>query len=473
MDSASRGISKARKIFLVSAMFGGNRPQGPPYNIPYQASGVLHQGYRHQAPAYTVSHSVPYQQIRPGSYEQYQAPAQSYQAPRYDMVQPPPPRYDPVQPYPARYDTPQTLPPRYAPVHPYEPRHDSGHVPSTRYDTGHFQRYEMGPPPPPAMPHYLTPSHQGYRHQQPVHTVSYTARPNSRRFDQPSSRPPPTRPPRFSHFCESCSKGFDCEEEYDIHVAETHVLCTFPGCTFAGREELVRAHKLTHAVNTESAEEVAAWVAMRRFKFPKKVRMMEDAAVGDKSPALPPPMSSLEKHLRTSMRQAAIEGRKRRLERETKQPCIHWERNGRCKFGDGCSFAHEKVGVCTFFVNHGKCRHGDACKYKHVRRSSKELDELRNPHGQLLKKLLGNEVNGFEGKVLQAIRHAVNSGFYQNGDAQSVAVQEPEDEIQVEDEIFDYSDDDCGGLSDPGGSDYGGGPDGGVSPISDRIIVHR
>ncbi len=204
--------------------------------------------------------------------------------------------------------------------------------------------------------------------------------------------------------------------------------CPHPGCGFSAREEVVRAHKVKHAVNTESEEEISAWIAMRRFKFPRKE--------GNKTEELEEPksISKLEQFIRGSIRQSRIDAKKRRLEREQKQPCIHWERTGKCKFGDSCSFAHEKQGLCTFFVNHGRCRHGDACKYKHVRASSGDLEELRNPHGGLLKKLLAVETTRHENMILQVLRHAVNNKFYMS----EPIVGEPEEE---EDEEY-FSEDD-------------------------------
>jgi hypothetical protein len=186
---------------------------------------------------------------------------------------------------------------------------------------------------------------------------------------------------------------------------------------------VVRAHKVRHSVNTESKEEVDAWIAMRRFKFPR-------AAGPEPASEEPKTVSKLEKFIRGSIRQARIEARKQRLDREKKQPCVHWERQGRCKFADTCSFAHEKTGVCTFFANHGRCRHGIACKYKHVRVNSKEFEESRQ-HGGLLKKLVGVEMNKFENTMLQILRHAVNNNFYQpvvRGEAAPISQEEDEEE---------------------------------------------
>ena len=265
------------------------------------------------------------------------------------------------------------------------------------------------------------------------------------------SAPRPAKRQRSEFFCESCSKGFDCEEDYDIHVAEDHVTCPHPGCGFSGREEVVRAHKVRHAVNADSPEEIEAWIAMRRHKFPRKT--------GNPSPTEEPKtVSKLEKFIRGSIRQARIEARQRRQEREQKQACIHWERTGRCKFGDQCSFGHEKQGVCTFFVNHGRCRHGDACKYKHVRASSRELAELRNPHGGLLKKLLSVETTKFENTMLQILRHMVNNGFYQK----SCEVETEE----LEDADADYESDSSSLFASEAEEEYVAGTIGEESPIS-------
>ena len=240
---------------------------------------------------------------------------------------------------------------------------------------------------------------------------------------------------KFDFFCDSCSKGFECEEDYDIHVAEDHVTCSHPGCGFNAREEVVRAHKLKHAVNVDSPEEIEAWLAMRRNKFPRK--NIDDTPKDASSPLQ---LSKLEKFIRNSMRQSAIEARKRRREREEKQPCVHWERSGKCSYGDKCSFAHEKTGVCTFFLNHGRCRHGDSCKYKHVRTGSRELEEIRDPRGQLLKKLMAPEIHKFQSTMLQCIRHIVNNDCYQG----TVETQcEPEEFVEEEDAFSsDHEDDD-------------------------------
>jgi hypothetical protein len=64
------------------------------------------------------------------------------------------------------------------------------------------------------------------------------------------------------------------------------------------------------------------------------------------------------------------------------------------------------------------------------------LDELRNPHGGLLKKLLSVETSRWEGSILQVLRHAVNSNFYQSGAREDVEPEESTDEETDLDEPF-------------------------------------
>ncbi len=332
------------------------------------------------------------------AFHPYMSFARPVAAPVYQQWQAPPP------PVHAQYQPRPYNPPQY-----HEPYRQQPHAP-----------YRQQPHEP-----YRAQLHEPYRVPQPHEPY----RVPQHQCHQPAVSRPSKR--RFEFFCEPCTKGFDCEEDYDIHLAEDHVVCSHAGCGFSAREDVVRAHRAKHEV-ADSPEEIEAWLAMRRFKFPRGKK--ESLPVSE-----PTTVSKLETFIRSSLRQAAIEGRKRRKERETKAPCIHWERTGRCQFGDKCSFAHEKIGVCTFFVNHGRCRHGDACKYKHVRRNSKELEENRNPHGHLMRKLLGPEIDKFETQMLQVVQHMVKHGFYQGGVEKE---PEAEKEEEWEDEEEEEDDDD-------------------------------
>lgn len=39
---------------------------------------------------------------------------------------------------------------------------------------------------------------------------------------------------------------------------------------------------------------------------------------------------------------------------------------GKCKFGDACTFSHDgRIPICTFFEQKGSCRYGNSCKFLH------------------------------------------------------------------------------------------------------------
>jgi hypothetical protein len=89
------------------------------------------------------------------------------------------------------------------------------------------------------------------------------------------------------------------------------------------------------------------------------------------------------------------------------------------------------------------------------------LDELRNPHGGLLKKLLSVETSRWEGKILQVLRHAVNNNFYQKVEGEE-EVQVPGRKEEDEDEVGDSADE-VSLFSDEQYDDVGEEP---FSPIS-------
>ena len=398
------------QVSSVSANYG---------SVPSRDASHQYTAAHHQ---YSGTHQVP------------QRPNQSVPAPHsYDVSKYLPHRFNPLRdptPTTSSYQVPvyqghstmsnPGIHTQRLPAVPYHQPYPAAH----QYSYNHTP-YPTGLPPPPPPP--------------PVYSgAQYGTRERYQRPNGPTTTAPPKRK-RFDFYCDSCTKGFECEEDYDIHVAEDHVTCSHPGCGFSAREEVVRAHKLKHAVNMDTPEEIDAWIAMRRNKFPRK--NVVDQPTVDKSDI---PLSKLEKFIRNSMRQSAIEARKKRREREQKQPCVHWERAGKCSFGEKCSFAHEKTGVCTFFLNHGRCRHGDTCKYKHVRTGSRELEEIRDPRGQLMKKLMAPEIHKFQSVMLQCIRHIVSRNFYQGDDVmEEPTIESPliDDDSICSDNDEDYNDD--------------------------------
>ncbi|EER03500.1 hypothetical protein Pmar_PMAR014719 [Perkinsus marinus ATCC 50983] len=259
-------------------------------------------------------------------------------------------------------------------------------------------------------------------------------------------------PQKSEFYCIPCGKDLFTADALDEHVITFHVTCPHPGCDYSARPDLVAAHKLSHCLVTTvegkseslttSQAETDAWLARRKKNFPTKGRNDSPKGAFDANE-----MCTLEKAIRSSMRENRERKKKERAEREAKfaerRICTHFAKFGKCKYEGACHFEHvqPKKGVCRFFQERGYCRHGDNCKFNHIK---KQEQPKESTHEQLIRRLMRDDIERYNATVLQCLRFFITENFFDEKSDTAVLDEDDSDSGQSDDSGDDdyFSEDD-------------------------------
>nr|CCA26150.1 conserved hypothetical protein [Albugo laibachii Nc14] len=276
--------------------------------------------------------------------------------------------------------------------------------------------------------------------------------------------------------CSACQKNFDLESQHRAHL-KTHVKCEAPDCEFEACKRIVVAHyQTTHGQYSgeglkdieiegqtftvlvgNSAEDIAAWRAERRKRWPSKAlreikivetkssvsslhdtKEMEDGQIDDESTG--PDTAGLDVQNVEQAVKSSDAGQKQKQPKLCRKFC-----KNQCRFGDSCRYSHNRAEFpCKSVELKRPCRKGDACPFSHeeglgqINTDHNDIESMKRPRKKskkddmkgasnsiqktpksLLHKLLQKDMDRDCNKALQVIRFIVENDFFmEKGDAQ-------------------------------------------------------